>query len=168
MLFRTPVQDSGWYKSLVCSSLTNLSPKCGVVIVRRGQLLSPLRVVNMCFPVSWMSAGQQLERMRNGTSPFLVWYSQNCSLAVTELCRWVSLGCDVWLATSISCLFLKSWVVWLVFSAGTLWVFSNLWWLVDLSESCCQPTSENGRNFVVLAVFTLSNAPPDSKRSVSS
>ena len=44
----------------------------GVVFVIRAKLLSPLRVVVMCFSNSWMSVGQLLELLRNGTGPFPV------------------------------------------------------------------------------------------------
>ena len=105
----TTVEVNGRYKSLFCSSLTNLFPMCGVVDEGRELLLSPSRVVIMCFVDSWMSVGNLLELSRNSTCSFPDFF-RNCSVAVPELWRWNRFGSDVGLATWVVGLLSNYWV----------------------------------------------------------
>ena len=118
--FKTTVEVSSRYNSLVCSSLTNLFSMCGVVPVNGGMLLYPLGVVIMCLSYSLMSVGQLLELLRNGTSLFPVWIFRTCPVAVTDFCGWIPFGGNVWLGASVGYLFSSSSVVWFILIAESL------------------------------------------------
>ena len=74
---------------MVSSSPTNLSPMFGVVIVRAGMLLSPLRIAIICFLPSWTSVGQLLGRLGNKTVSFPLLLFWNCSVAIALFCGWI-------------------------------------------------------------------------------
>ena len=108
-----------------------------------------------------MSAGQLLELLRGGTRLFPVWFSRNCSTAVKEFWGWAPVRGEVWLASLVSCMFSSLLFFYSIWIANSILTLCSLWWLLDVSERCCQTTSGIGGNFVSLVISGLSSAVPE-------
>ena len=118
-------------------------------------VVSPSGVVTTCCSAFWVSVEDPLEQLRNDTSSFLVWFSDDCSVASTYFCGWFPLGGDVWLATS-------------AFKVEFLLVLflSSCW--VMISVGCCRTTSGIGGSLVISFVSGLSRAVPEWRRGLVS
>ena len=127
-----------------------------------GIVLSLIGVVVTRCSDFWISAGQFLEQLRNGTGSFPVWFPGGCSVATMYLCGWVPLGGTVLLVTVV---FEVAGVYCVVES---LVVLSELFWSVKVSEDWSQTTSGTAGSFGVLVVSGLSHTAPESRRGVSS
>ena len=155
------VEDSVGYNFFAYLSLTNLSSMCGVNVMSGEISLSLFKVVAVCLSclsASWISIWQLLEVMRNGASPFTVWFFPNFSVMLPDLWGWSPFGDNVQFSTSFSCMFWVLWAFWIVLIANSMILLSNLWWLVDVSMGCCHPSSGIDGNFVAFVVSGLSIA----------
>ena len=81
--FRTTVEVNGRERSLACLNSANPSWNSGVVFLRYGMVVFSVLVVVACCSDSWISVGQSLEQLRNGTGLFVVWFPGDCSVAIT-------------------------------------------------------------------------------------
>ena len=111
-------------------------------------MVSPSGVVTTCCSAFWVSVEESLERLRNVTGSFPVWFSEDCSVASTYFCGWFPLGGDVWLST-------------LVFKVESLVILFTSSCFVLISVGCCQTTSGIGVNLVSSIVSGLSRAVPE-------
>ena len=109
----------------------------------------------MCCSVFWLSVEESLERVRNDTGSFPVWFPEDCSLLTTWLFCWIPLGGDFWLATS----------VFKVESSLMLFISSCF---VMISVGFCQTTSGIGGSLLISFVSGLSRAVPEWRRGVVS
>ena len=125
-------------------------------------VVSPLNVVSVWFPDSWISVGYLFWQLRIRTGSFPVWSPGGCSVANTWFCGWIPLDSDIWPFTFVM------WVSWVYRTVESFLTFFKLCWFIDISRACCQPTSETGGSFVVLVVFDLSYAASEWRRGVAS